>query len=196
MRPAPTEAGKSSFDLIDQAAFFAAMPLHPGFQVLDLGCGVGRYTLSLAERLGPDGRVRGFDLWQEGIAELVAGAKEHGLANVSAEVADLTDLPTVANGEADLVLLATVVHDLAERGDAGAALREGARALRPGGTLAVVEFKKIAAEVGPPPAIRLSPPELSALVEPAGFSSPELVDLGPDAYLALFRRLDGAKAGR
>jgi ubiquinone/menaquinone biosynthesis C-methylase UbiE len=81
-----------------------------------------------------------------------------------------------------------VVHDLAERGVAPAALAEAARVLRPGGWLAVVEFKKIPTEHGPPVAVRLSPGELASLVAPAGFAEPTVVDLGSHAYLALFVR--------
>ncbi|MHB8766464.1 MAG: class I SAM-dependent methyltransferase [Deferrisomatales bacterium] len=188
MATVPREAGKSSFDLIDTEAFFGALPLGSTSTLLDLGCGVGRYALPLAERLGPGGRVRGFDLWPEGVAELVRSAAERGLSNLGAEVADLGRLAPVGDAEADLVLMATVVHDLAERGHAAAALGEVARALRPGGWLAVVEFKKVDRRPGPPLAIRLAPEELAALVEPAGFGPARLVDLGEHAYLALFRR--------
>jgi ubiquinone/menaquinone biosynthesis C-methylase UbiE len=188
MATVPREAGKSSFDLLDQDAFAAALPLESARRVLDLGCGAGAYTLFLAERLGPGATVHGVDLWADGVSRLLGAARERGLGNVTAEVGDFAHLESVPDGEADLALLATVAHDLAERGTAAPALREAARVLGPGRWLAVLEFRKADTRPGPPLAIRLSPYELAALVEPCGFGPPRVADLGPHLYAALFPR--------
>ncbi len=189
-KPHP-EAGKSSFDLVDRDALLAAVPLAAVRRVLDLGCGAGAYTLWLAKHLGPGGTILGVDVWAEGISRLLAAAREERLANVGAEVCDLADLDPVRDGEADLALMATVLHDLVPRGTAPAALREAARAVRPGGRLAVVEFKKADTPRGPPASIRLSPDELTELVAPFGFAPSGVVDLGTDLYLAVFSRTEG-----
>lgn len=189
MNAVPAEAGKSSFDLIDPEAFFAALPLASVRRALDLGCGVGNYTLPLAEHLPPGAAVHGVDLWADGVDQLVRTARERGLRNVTAHAGDVARLEAVSDGAVDLALMATVLHDLAERGEARPALGEAARAVRPGGWLAVVEYKKILTERGPPVAIRLSPEDLAALVGPAGFAERAIVDLGPSLYLALFERV-------
>jgi ubiquinone/menaquinone biosynthesis C-methylase UbiE len=88
----------------------------------------------------------------------------------------------------DLAFLATVLHDLAEAGQAEGALFELARLVKPGGRLALVEFKKIAGPPGPPLAIRLSPEETAALLRPYGFIPGETLDLSPYLYLARFTR--------
>lgn len=188
MTTVPAEAGKSSWDLIDQSAFFEALPLDAVRRAVDLGCGAGRYTVPLAERLAPSGTVHGADLWVEGLNQLLRAARERGFENVTAEAADLARLTSLRDGEADLALMATVVHDLAARGTALAALREAARVVRQGGWLAVVEFKKHDTHPGPPLAIRLAPEELESLVVSSGFSEGRIVDLGPNLYLALYRR--------
>lgn len=188
MDPVPAEAGKSSFALLDPELLFAALPLHAVRRALDLGCGEGAYTLALARRLPPGGTVFGVDLWEEGVEALLRAAKREGLSNVTARAGDLTRLPELRDARADLALMATVLHDLAARGAAGAALEEAARVLRPGGWLAAVEFEKIPTQPGPPLAIRLAPGDLSALAGPAGFAEPVVVDLGPSLYLALFSR--------
>lgn len=186
--PTPPEAGKSSFDLVDFDQLAALLPLDGTREIADLGCGVGGYLFALARKTGPTANLTGFDLWPEGVEEIRRKAKALGLANVGAERAELSDLASVPDGKFDLALMATVLHDLEERKSAGTSLVEAARALRPGGTLAVVEFKKIDAKPGPPVRIRLSPEETARLAEGAGFAETGGADLGPHLYLSLFKR--------
>lgn len=189
MTETPHEAGKSSFDLIDAEKFFDALQLAGVKLILDLGCGEGRYAIPLAKRVEPGAKVRGFDLWASGVQLLKEKVVSGELTNVEAEICNLEFLPSVGDAMADLALIATVVHDLEERRQAKAALREAARVLKQGGRLAVVEFKKLDTKPGPPINIRLSPEELDHIVEPAGFARAELVDLGPCCYLAIYNRL-------
>jgi ubiquinone/menaquinone biosynthesis C-methylase UbiE len=184
----PHGAGKSSFDLIDPEKMFAALHLKPGDALLDLGCGEGRYALPLARRLGAAGPVYAVDLWEEGLASLKDKAREKGLANLRTLQADVSQPLPLAAGSVDLALLATVLHDLAEAGQAEGALAELARLVKPGGRLAVVEFKKIPGPPGPPLAIRLAPEEVAALLRPYGFTPGEITDLGPHIYLIMFAR--------
>jgi ubiquinone/menaquinone biosynthesis C-methylase UbiE len=182
-RPHPPGAGKSSFDLIDQELLFPALHLKAGEAILDLGCGEGRYTLPLATLVGPEGTVYAADLWEEGLTTLKEKAREQGLANIRTLFADVSQPLPLADGSLDLIFLATVLHDLAEAGQAQGALAEIARLAKPGGRLAVLEFKKIEGPPGPPLHIRLSPEEVEALLRPYGFIPGEVTDLSPYIYL-------------
>jgi len=186
--PHPHGAGKSSFDLIDPDTLFASLHLKPGDAVLDLGCGEGRYSLPLARRLGPAGQVFAVDLWPEGLAILKDKAREGGLGNLRTLLADVSQPLPLPDGSVDLALLATVLHDLTEAGQAEGALTELARLVKPGGRLAVLEFKKIQGPPGPPLAIRLSPGEVAALLLPYGFTPGKITDLGPHIYMVMFAR--------
>jgi ubiquinone/menaquinone biosynthesis C-methylase UbiE len=184
----PLGAGKSSLDLIDQELLFPALDLKPGEAVLDLGCGEGRYTVPLASRVGPRGTVYAVDLWEEGLARLEEKAKREGLANIRIVHADVSRSLPFPDACLDAALLATVLHDLAEAGQAQGALAELNRLIKPGGRLAVVEFKKITGPPGPPLAIRLAPDQVAALLRPYGFTTGELTDLGPHTYLEIFAK--------
>ena len=59
----PTAAGKSSFDLIDSAAFYRELDLQSGINFLDLACGRGAYSLKASEIIGSTGTVYAVDLW-------------------------------------------------------------------------------------------------------------------------------------
>lgn len=188
-RTSPPGAGKSSFDLIDPARLLAALPLKSGGTLLDLGCGQGRYTLALAGALEPGGLIYAVDLWAGGVEELKAQARARGLDQILALVADVSRRLPLESAAVDLCLLATVLHDLVEAGTAAGALAEVARVVKPGGILAIVEFKKIPGPPGPPLNIRLAPAEVAALVRPYGFQQVgEDLEVGPYNYLLKFAR--------
>lgn len=184
----PIAAGKSSFDLIDPELVFAELTLKPDTVLLDLACGVGNYALAAAAFIGHSGTIHAFDLWEEGIASLRESARSQGLSQVKAEIADVSSCLPLPEGTIDVVLMATVLHDLVEEGGGEKALREAARVLRPGGRLVVIEFEKIDSHPGPPASVRLSPEEVEALVTPFGFRRERTVQVGNPLYLVTYTR--------
>lgn len=66
------------------------VPLHPGMDVLDVGCGTGAVTRILAERVSP-GKVIGIDLSEERLSVAREIAKEQKISNVEYVRADVRD---------------------------------------------------------------------------------------------------------
>lgn len=190
MREHPTAAGRSSYDVIDTELFWKVLSVEPGMTVLDLACGAGRYTLPLAERVGPSGRVIAVDLWAEGIDRLKTEAGAAGVDNIEAHVVDAAlELPIPPRG-VDLCLLATTLHDFAADGTDRAVLTQIARVLHPQGILSVVEFIKKEGPPGPPKTVRLSLEQVTMRLLPFGLIRfGAVVELGPHAYFCQFRRL-------
>jgi ubiquinone/menaquinone biosynthesis C-methylase UbiE len=187
MHKKPIAAGKSSFDLIRPDLLFPALQLQEDTVLLDVACGAGNYSLAAAGFIGRQGTILGLDLWPEGIAKLQEAAARQGFTQIKAMVADVSSKMPVADDQADICLLATVLHDLKEVEAHESTLTEIARVLRPQGRLAVIEFKKIAGPPGPPLGIRLSPEQVEGLVQPHGFRKIRQLDLGPHTYLILFQ---------
>jgi ubiquinone/menaquinone biosynthesis C-methylase UbiE len=184
----PPGAGKSSFDLIDANKLLAALVLKPHMTVLDLGCGQGNYTLALAEAVGPAGLIYGVDLWEEGLTKLQEAAAIRGFDQVRTIRADVSGPLPLKDASVDVCLLATVLHDLVEAGTQAGALREAARLVKPGGVLAIVEFKKMDGPPGPPRHIRLAPKEVAELLAPYGFGQRRCEEVGPYTYLMILAR--------
>ena len=184
--PKPTAAGKSSFDLIDAAVFYRELGLNPGITFLDVACGRGAYSLKASQIVGSAGTVYAVDLWQEGIEQLKASALEENANNIKAFVSDAGRHIPVDDQVVDVCLMATVLHDFVEDHISKEVLQEVVRVLRPGGLLAIVEFKKIHGPPGPPVHIRLSPEQVGEMLRPHGFTEDRLVDIGPYNYLILF----------
>ena len=188
MNHKPIAAGKSSFDLIDFKKLVDVLAIEPGVTFLDVACGAGAYTLALADSIGPDGRLVALDLWTEGIDMLNSEVRARKIDTIEAHVADVSQHMPLETETVDLCLMATVLHDLIEDHTDQGALLEVARVVKPGGKLAVIEFKKIDGPPGPPRAIRISPEETDAVLRPHGFELLATHEIGPGNYVSLFRK--------
>jgi ubiquinone/menaquinone biosynthesis C-methylase UbiE len=113
------------------------LALREGAVVADLGAGSGYFTVRLARRVGPRGRVLATDLQPEMLTLLRARVNRDRLANVVPILATASDakLPT---RELDLVLMVDVYHELPRP---AATLAQIRTALRPEGRLALVEYR-------------------------------------------------------
>jgi len=105
-------------------------------RVLDVGCGTGQTTRDAA-RVAADGLALGVDLSAAMLAVARRRAAEEGLGHVSFQQADAQVHP-FAPGSYDLVLSRTGTMFFA---DQAAAFANLARALRPGGRLAVLVWQ-------------------------------------------------------
>ena len=188
MGETPIAAGKSSFNLIDTEALFAELAPEQDAVLLDFACGTGAYSLAAAGHLGSAAKVFAFDLWPEGIATLDNEVASQKITRIHTGIVDVTKTIPLGNGSVDICLMATVLHDFISIGSEQGALRETARVLKPGGTLAVIEFKVMDGPPGPPKEIRIAPEAVRALLAPCGFRYTKTTELGPFNYLSLFHR--------
>jgi len=106
--------------------------IEPGLQVLDLACGTGEPALTLAELVGPTGRVTATDLASGMVAVAEANARQAGLTNITCRQADVHDLPFPDAGFDRVTCRSGVMYFV----DCLQALREVRRVLRPEGRAA------------------------------------------------------------
>lgn len=112
------------------AAAVAELRLREGARVLDAGCGTGRALPPLREAVGPSGVVLGADLT---LAMLEAAVRAGRGRDGQLLLADVAALP-LRSESLDAVFAAGLIAHLPHP---GANLRELARVVRPGGTLAL-----------------------------------------------------------
>lgn len=116
--------------------YLDALAIDPDATVLDIGCGTGVVTRTIARRVGSHGSVIGIDLDGYLISE---GRRKAADARNDAPIAFLTgdvhDLP-FRDGTFDVVAAHTAISHV---DDPPRALGEAARVLRPGGSLVVFE---------------------------------------------------------
>ena len=112
--------------------------VRPGTTVVEPGCGMGYFTLPIAEMVGPAGKVVCVDVQEKMIAGLRRRARRAGLADrIVASVCVPADLRLSAFARsADLAVAIHMVHEVPH---ARLLLRQLHDVLRPGGHLLVVE---------------------------------------------------------
>lgn len=107
---------------------------NPTLKLLDVGCGPGSITISLA-RYFPDGHATGVDLSDEVLEKARTAAKDLGVANVTFQSADVYALP-FADESFDVVHTSQAVAHFHQHVDA---IKELKRVVKKGGLLCMRE---------------------------------------------------------
>ena len=123
-----------------------ALGLYPGQVACDIGAGPGYFSLRLARAVGDSGQVYAVDVEPRILSALRDRLQKAGTRNVT-PVLSLQDDALLPAGRCDLILIVDTYHHFP---DGPAYLRRLARALKPGGRIANVDFHKRELPVGPP----------------------------------------------
>jgi ubiquinone/menaquinone biosynthesis C-methylase UbiE len=113
--------------------------------VADLGAGGGWFTVRLARRVGPNGHVYAEDIQPQMIESIQRRRDREGLRNVQTVLGTAVD-PKLPAGSLDAVLIVDAYHEIEQP---VALLKNVAKALKPGGTIGIVNFKKDGGGPGP-----------------------------------------------
>jgi arsenite methyltransferase len=142
-----------------------ALKLKPGQTVVDIGAGTGYFTRRFASAVAPAGTAIGVDIEPAMVDYMKSDAKKLKLSNYEARLSKADD-PGLAPQSADLIFFCDVLHHIDNR---LAYFRKIKAALKPGGRVAVVDFKKQTLPVGPPPADKISREEMIKEFKDAGY---------------------------
>lgn len=112
-----------------------AIGLKEGMAVGEVGAGRGRYTVHLAARVGPAGRVYANDINAGGLAHVRERCANDGLANVETILGN-TDDPLFPAGKLDMIFMVLTYHHLSRPVEM---LKAMIPSLKPGATVVVVD---------------------------------------------------------
>ncbi len=158
--------------------------LKPGMIVGDVGAGSGYYTELIARLVGPSGKVYATDI-QPGMIQLlrqrIARAK---LTNVEPVLSAENDV-RLPNAALDLILLVDVYHEFSQP---QLMLRQMKDALKPGGQLVLLEFRKEDPNVPIRAEHKMSVAEVRAELEPEGFRFEKVLPDLPWQHILMFRK--------
>jgi predicted methyltransferase len=160
----------------------AALGIDAGMSVADLGAGTGYFLPFLTKAVGPNGTIFAVEPEPNLAVHLRQKAEQEGLDNVVPVLGSL-DNPRLPVAGADLILIVDTYHHIDGR---RAYLPRLARFLRPGGRIAIVDWKMEATPEGPPLDHRLAREHVLAEMTEAGYrllAEPEIL---PYQYFLIF----------
>jgi predicted methyltransferase len=164
----------------------AAMALQPGVVVADIGAGTGLFTRLFAPRVQPGGRVLAIDISREFTANVLRTAREQGLDNVEGRVSSPTDTGLPPDS-IDVAFVCDTYHHFEYPYKM---LRSIHTALRPSGTLVVIDFRRIPGLSSPwvMEHVRAGKDAVTGEIESSGFMLVEEIDLLRSNFFLRFQK--------
>ena len=168
------------FDILD------ALAIEPGMAVADVGAGTGFFSLMFAKKTAPGGRVFAVDIAANFVAAIERRAAAAGIANLEGVVNDAREV-RLPPESVDLVFISDTYHHFEYPAETLLSIH---RALRPGGSLVIVDFR---VQPGVSNAwvmhhVRAGADQVRSEVEAAGFAFVEQRDFMPTQYYLRFRK--------
>lgn len=164
-----------------------ALNIAEGSVVADLGAASGWFTIRLARRVGPNGRVYAEDIQPQMIEAIKRRLPlENPNNNVVVRLGTAAD-PGLPVGTLDAVLISDAYHEMEQP---VALLRNAARALKPDGRIGIVEFSKAGGGPGPPMDERVDPERVIREASEAGLRLIAQPDILRYQYLLVFAKPD------
>jgi ubiquinone/menaquinone biosynthesis C-methylase UbiE len=156
-----------------------ALGLRPDAVIADIGAGTGYFAARFANMV-PAGKVYAVDVEPDMVRYLAERAKKEKRPNLVAIKGAAGD-PRLPE-KVDVVVLVDVYHHIEDR---ERYFRKLAAALKPGGRVAVIDFR-MDSPSGPPKSARVAPERVKAELAAAGYALAEEHGFLPRQYFLLF----------
>ncbi len=158
------------------------MGVRQGITVADIGAGTGYFSIRLARRVGPTGRVYANDVQPEMLERIRIRCEKLDIHNIETVLGSEAD-PKLPAGRMDLILMVDVYHEFSQPQRMLDAIRT---ALKPDGRLVQLEYRKEDPEIPIRPDHKMSIPEVKTEVEAEGFKLEKVTDTLPRQHLFIF----------
>ena len=159
-----------------------ALGIKPGQTVADLGAGSGYYSFRVAPLVGPTGKVLAIDIEPAMLEAIVQRAQREHISNVATVRSSAQD-PNLAPGSVDLLFMVDVYHELEYPYEMMTKVRA---ALKPGGRVALIEYRAEDPEVAIKPLHKMSERQVRREMQAAGFKHLQTVRTLPLQHLIVF----------
>jgi predicted methyltransferase len=160
----------------------AALAIKAGDTVVDFGAGSGYFTFLMSPIAGPTGRIVAVDIEPSMLAAIEQRAKRERVTNVETVRSTEQD-PNLPPHSVDLLLMVDVYHELAFPFET---LTRIHGALKPGGRVALIEYRKEDPEVPIKEVHKMTERQIIRELTAAGFRHVKTVTTLPLQHLAIF----------
>jgi ubiquinone/menaquinone biosynthesis C-methylase UbiE len=161
-----------------------AIGIEKGMNVADIGAGTGYFSIRIARRVGPTGKVYANDIQSEMLDRLREKSDHEGITNIETVLGSEAD-PKLPAGKMDLVILVDVYHEFSQP---QAMLHKIRASLKPDGRLILLEYRKEDPTIPIRPDHKMSIPEVKTEVEAEGFKLDKVLDTLPRQHIFFFKK--------
>ena len=165
------------------AKLVEALNLRPTDTAADIGAGTGYFSFRMAAKV-PQGRVLAVDIQPEMLALLRDAAAEKSITNVE-PVLGRTDDPNLPADSVDLALMVDAYHEFDFPREMMLGIVKG---LKPGGRVALVEYRGEDASVPIKPLHKMTEAQAIKEMNAVGLEHVETIQTLPIQHLMIFRK--------
>jgi len=165
--------------ILDPDSILEKLELTGEIVLADLGCGTGFFSIPASRRVK---KVIALDIQQEMLDILTDKIKKEEITNIETILSEESSIP-LSDKSVNILLMANVFHELEDR---SSLLKEVKRVLDLNGRLAIIDWKKIEMDFGPPLQERLNEKEVIDICYDNGFTCLEKSNIVPYNYLLIF----------
>lgn len=158
--------------------------LMPGMVVADIGAGTGLFEGALAGAVSPGGTVYAVDVEQGLLDHISQRAKELKVSNVRVVLGKFTD-PALPVRDVDVALINDVLHHIEDR---QTYLKNLAGYVKPGGRIAVIDFRPGLGGHVNQPELRITKEQTDGWMAAAGLKPSEEIDIFTDKFFVVYAR--------
>jgi ubiquinone/menaquinone biosynthesis C-methylase UbiE len=172
----------SRMQSLKTADTIAKLGLKPGQLVADIGAGTGVFSIRFAPVVRPGGKVYAEDVDEKLLEHILETAGEQGITNIETVYGDFDDpgLPVPV----DLAFINDVLHHIEHR---DVFLKNLAGYLKPGGRVAIIDFKPGQGGHTNQPELQVSQEQATAWMATAGLKPvEEIKDLFTDKWFVIY----------
>lgn len=158
--------------------------IRKGQTVADVGAGSGYFTVRLARRVGPEGKVYAVDVQPEMLAIIRKRIAKENLTNVEPVLGSEVD-PRLPKDALDLILMVDVYHELSQPQKM---LRKMRSELKSDGRLILLEYRKEDPHIPIRLEHKMTVEEAKAELEAEGFRLEKALEDLPRQHILIFRK--------
>jgi len=152
---------------------------------IDIGCGIGYFSIPASKIVGHEGKVFALDTSKEMIDELRIRILKNKITNIDTIISDPYHFHLDSN-IGTFSFMANVLHEVEDK---ISFLKETNRILKKDGTLCIIEWQKKLTERGPPLEERINESEIEELMDKTNFKMTSSHSLGENFIYYISNKL-------
>ena len=155
--------GRSTESFLDARDVILRLDLKGNEVFMDAGCGDGHIAMIAHEMMDDDATIYALDVYPPSIEDMEKDVEEQGINNIIAIQSDIAEKIALDDDTVDICLMVNVFHHFVAQETADSAIKELKRVIKPGGKIAVMDYKKMDTGYGPPVKFKSSPEEMEEM---------------------------------